>query len=465
MKLATLLLVLAWPSLASAATQTNSSVYTLNGQITNFPPYYTEITGIPFSRELTPSGFGEITTDGFGRIAGAQEVEIPAAHGPFSCQVSGIIAKYSFAGTTVRMAIKGNGYVTDTHGNNTPASLALNFHGGPMEYAKQTAQVITVPTNVALVFNDGTVDAAGLPVWATNLTDFLVSAPVAPVTNVFSPTTITNLLLDGVIVPLAEVSGQMMTNIVPGKAGISSFSFTNDWAVLHGTLSGGWHAAGKATAIKDSGATFVQTHYTNWLGGDLVVDGTGYRIVYSLLVPGNMELNILDSLLANFVQAGTRVSGVATNFVGRGALAPGAHGHTTTRVHFNGVGQSRGSMLDLIGTNGTVITSYSVNSNAPPVIVNLFSSVGVPPVISLTNTVSGILQLPDVVNYVTNGNLLIESHYGPADLTNPAYITNTAAGVITTFKLQGRIKGQGFSNAGGYNASAPYQLLPIGEEP
>ena len=69
------------------------------------------------------------------------------------------------------------------------------------------------------------------------------------------------------------------------------------------------------------------------------------------------------------------------------------------------------------------------------------------------------------MNFVANGPYVIESHYGPANLTNPAYITNTLAGAIKALSLNGKLKGQAFSGATAVNLDAQYQLLPVGIEP
>jgi hypothetical protein len=210
----------------------------------------------------------------------------------------------------------------------------------------------------------------------------------------------------------------------------------------------------------------VQPHLTNWLGAPLAVSNTYYATVYSLLVNGGLSLNVLDSFSAKVLQSGHSLFASSTNFSGKGTVSVNARRNlSTSRVAFTGLGSARGENLKLVATNGTLITSYKVDSNAPPVVVTFTNSIGVPPVFSVSNGVSGILLVDDVINYVTNGAYVIESHYGPADLTNPAYITNSVAGAIKTLTLSGKLKGHAFSGASAVNLDAPYQLLPVGAEP
>jgi hypothetical protein len=359
------------------------------------------------------------------------------------------------------------GYALDSNSNTVAGSLALTFSGTPLEFAPQAAPVLTLLTNVAQISSDGTLDATGNLLWFTNLTDFLVVPPEPPQTNILSAATFTNLLApDGTLIPLSVVTTNYATNVVAGAPGTNSYSFTNDWAVLQSTLRGVIKAGKRTVSVRDTAATLVQPHLTNWLGLPLVVSNTYYGTVYSLLVDGSLSLNVLDSFSANVVQSGRSLFASATNFSGKGTVSVNARRNlSTSRVAFTGLGSARGENLRLVATNGTLITAYKVNSNAPPMVVTFTNSIGVPPIFSVSNSVSGILLVDDVINYVTNGAYVIESHYGPAALTNPAYITNTVAGAIKTLTLSGKLKGQAFSGASGVNLDAQYQLLPVGTEP
>ena len=457
---------LAFPAGASPAAP--ELTYGLNFLATNYPPYYVQISGLPLSGRLAinPLGGSAIGTDGAGRISGVELVEIPAIGGTFTCNVSGLVSRIDVA-TTVRMLIQGEGIAVDENSNPAPAAFTLTFNAAPLEFAAQSTPVVTVATNVALISSDGSTDGSGDLIWVTNLTDYLIVPPGTPQTNVLSAITFTNLLAaDGTLIPLAVVSTNYATNVVSGTPGVSSFSFTNDWAVLQGTLKGSLRVGGKTTPFNDTKATLAQPHLTNWQGAPLVAGGTFYATVYSLFVGGNLNLAILDSFNATIIQSGRNLYALTTNLAGKGIVKVNSgKAPVTSSLTLVGAGAATGSLLKMTATNGTLITSYAVNSNAPPVVVTFTNSIGAPPIFSVSNSVSWILTLDDVVNFVTNGAWVIESHYGPADLTNPAYITNTISGAIKAVTLSGRVSGQAFSGVSGVNLDAQDQLLPVGTEP
>jgi hypothetical protein len=437
--------------------------YTLNAELTNGVPYYAEITGLPSSTRLAlvPMGPGTVSTDGSGRIAGLQEVDIPSIGGTFQCDARGTIRRYPGLSTTVSLTMTGKGLAFDAASNSVTASFKLSFSGGPLEFASQHQPIITVRTNVATISSDGSVDATGALIWFTNTAELAL-----PQTNEIDLFTYTNLVLgDGTWIPIGLATSNYNL-VIPPSGPVGSFSFTNDWAELVGTLKGSVKAGKASLSFTDNGARFVQTHVTNWLGDPVIISNQYYAAVYSLLVPGNMELNTLDAINAEVIQTPKNVYASGTNYSGNGSVSTDSHsGLVRARVNFTGQNADKGSSFQMTATNGTLITSYRVNSNAPPVVVAVQSAIGVPPVLWLTNTVSGILTNADFVNYVTNDTYVIESHYGPVDLTNPHYLTNVMQGVIKPFGLQGKIKGQSFSGGAGVNQDAPYQLLPIGVEP
>jgi len=453
---------------APASNLGQQSPYALNLLVTNNTPYYIGITGLPVSSKMAinPDGWGVITTDGAGRISGVEFVEIPSIGGTFTCDVVGLVSR-TRAATSVRMMLRGEGSALDENSNRAPASFSLTFKAAPLEFATQSTPVVTITTNVALFSSDGSVDAAGHLIWATNLTDYLTTPPTPAQTNILSAATFTNFLEpDGTLVPIAVTTTNYATNIVAETPGLSSFSFTNDWVILQGALQGGLKIGGKSIPFKDTVASFAQPHVTNWQGAPILLDGVFYETVYSLLVGGDLNLATLDSFTAVVVQSGRTLRATATNLTGKGTVAlNGKKGLATSRLTFAGIAAEKGVTLTMTATNDALITSYAVDSNAPPAVVTFTNSIGVPPIFSVSNSVSGILVVNDVVNLVTNGSYVIESHYGTADLTNPAYLTNTLSSAIKTMTITGKLYGQAFYAAGAVNLDAAYQLLPIGTQP
>jgi hypothetical protein len=467
------------PAVSAAGTGTDpTSLYQLNAQFTNAEPYYFEVTGLPTSGKfpMTMGSTGAIDTDDAGRIYGTQDLEAPSIGGTFICDVSGSVSRIDVS-TAVKMLMRAKGYALDPSSNQVPASFTLSFEGIPVLVAHQSSPVITVATNVAVISSDGSVDSDGNLIWETNFQ--FVSAAVTNVTpaqtNVLSYTTYMYALLeDGTLFPTGINSSNYATNIVPAtnivQPAVESFSFTNDWVLVSGKLSGSVNVGGHRTVISDPAAVLIQPHITNWQGTPITLvegDATNvYAAVYSLLVDGNLNLNAVDSINAEVVQSGKDLSLVGTNFSGAGTVSyshNGASGSATGTLFADA--SDRNSFLNFKAETGTLIASYTVNSNAPPVIVTITNSIGVPPVLSLTNTVSGILQIDDVVNMVTNDAVVIESHYGSVDLTNPSYITNAIPGAIKSISVSGRLSGQAVSASTAVNPDAQYQLLPVGQQP
>lgn len=459
-------------SAAAAGEPVEGLSYPLKALFTEGNAYYSEVTGLPASTQVSFNvGTASIVaTDGAGKIIGVADLLVPAVNGRFFVSVRGSISRSAVGATAVSMSLNGSGYALNSASNALPARLSLSFKATPLQFAPQTAPVITVVTNIALIFNDGSLDASGNLIWQTNLQPVVppVTNATPAYTNDFTIYTVTNLLLpDGTLFPMGAVASEFVVpatnSIIPG---VSSFFITNDWPILQGTLKGTIQAGQESVRINDHAASLAETHYTNWQGAPMTLSNVFYATVYSLLVTGGLEVTVLESLSATVVQAGQRLYLAGTNCYGQGTVSAGTkQGLSTSKGILQGIGAGRGSSLGFVATNGTLIVSYDVNSNTSPVVVTFTNRIGVPPVFSVSNSVSGILIIRDVVNYVTNGNLVIESHYGAADLTNPVYTTNTIHGALNTLTFDGKIQGQTISKTGAVNLGAQYQLLPLGVTP
>jgi hypothetical protein len=457
---------------AVASMPEGSSTYQLKALFTDYTAYYSEVSGLPISARVgLNAGPGSVVaTDGAGKITGVADLAVPSVGGRFIVDVRGAISRPAAGATAVSLTLKGNGYALNQASNTAPASLSLTFKATPLQFAPQTVPVITINTNVALLFSDGSVDTNGSLIWQTNLQPVVppVTNSTPAYTNNFTIYTITNLLFpDGTLFPIGSVSSEYVvpaTNtVIPG---ITSFSFTNDWPFLQGTLKGTIRAGGQSWRINDNAATLVETHFTNWQGAPLTIANVFYATVYSLMVTGSLDVTVLDSLNSTVIQAGKHLYLAGTNYSGQGTVSVNTKtGLSTSKGTLKGIGSSRGSSLSFAATNGTLITSYDINSNTAPVVVTFTNSIGVPPVFSVSNSVSGILIINDVVNYLTNGNIVLESHYGPADLTNPIYITNSVPGALKTLTFSGKIQGQTIPASTAVNLDAQYQLLPLGTTP
>ena len=119
-----------------------------------------------------------------------------------------------------------------------------------------------------------------------------------------------------------------------------------------------------------------------------------------------------------------------------------------------------GSKVSLAGTNGPIVASYAVSTNAPPVVVtitNLASPVG--SYLSVTNPTSGVLVVPthSQTNLVISGNTttFYIYNYPLFYVTNSFFQSAIVPNGISSVALSGKIKGQTLpSNLLGVNQGA-----------
>src|SRR4051812_28083067 len=118
--------------------------YILNAEFTNNAPNVLTVTDVPKSSGLTPTNFpdldflfGEVVTDGAGKIEGVHDLVLtnlsadvsPSTSAKLVVDITGSITTSGKANTpNVKMSMKGDGYAEDSAGGNqVGANLNLNF--------------------------------------------------------------------------------------------------------------------------------------------------------------------------------------------------------------------------------------------------------------------------------------------------------------------------------------------------
>jgi hypothetical protein len=294
--------------------------YPLNARFTDNPPKVVSVAGLPALTltDLEPMPPDSITTDGSGKISGAQHARVyfggPSNHtnnyAIFVIQAAGTIRTKGTA-PWVKMTLKGHGFDVEGQTEYPNPSLSLKFTSASAPTIVTPNQPVTVTnSNYAVTYLDGS-------------------------TVLFSdgPKTYMNQN------PYYTLGGTIKGTIKSGKKSAGN--------------------AGKPLKINEDAALLSES----WIWS--VVNGTNFVQHY---VGGSLVVNVLSNITGQVVQ-----DSPATKFSVAGGVGSTLDPYSgTVTVDYNlgtykgklkGVRFAQGSVLDLSGTLGTLITGYEPVAN------------------------------------------------------------------------------------------------------
>ncbi len=299
----------------------NAMDYTLNARFPNNPPAVVSAAGLPTPAltDLEPLLQGNIGTDGAGKIDGVQYARVYFGGGGnhtnnYATFVIDVAGSIQTKGTipVVKMSLKGNGYDREAQSDHPNASLTLKFTStnGPTTVYPYQVLVVTSATYTVTYTNGSSA------VFSDGPTNFLNN------------------------IPYSMVGGTLTGTIKPGKkSGVNG---------------------GKPVKINEVAALFT----ASWIW--TLVNGTN---VVQQDVGGSLIVNVLSSITAQVVQPtpGTKLylaGGVGSTLDPYSGTGTADNNAGTYKMKLKGVNTTRGSVLDVNGTLGTVIAGYTQTTNA-----------------------------------------------------------------------------------------------------
>lgn len=264
-----------------------------------------------------------------------------------------------------------------------------------------------------------------------------------------------------------QIIGATTTNTVAADFGtqtIATRSALNTWNEIDGQIIGSISAGTTKVSLSSkspASGTYQESH-DFWTA---ITSDPGEQSYTIMSFPENLNVFNLDNVDAKVVRAGTKFYTAGDAESGTGSFDKNG-GYKAT---LKGVASSKGSTLSLAGSTGALITGYDIDTNAPVApgmgivtIVNLAAPPNDPFVLSVTNTISGILQVPAYNLTLTNadGTGFITYSYAAFDVVQPNFLTNSVSDAIKTITLNGKVKGQTLvKNVPGFNLDAVYPEL------
>jgi hypothetical protein len=250
---------------------------------------------------------------------------------------------------------------------------------------------------------------------------------------------------------------------------------SNAWNLISGTVKGSVTAP-KQKPHKFDGetATLADTHtlYSAFTGTNFStnvvtttngivtnVTATVTQYVEEQSEGGSLGIYSLDSLSAKVVQFGKNLWMAAdgANFSGKGTLDPKK---LTYKATLKGVAQSRGSSLNLTGTNGPLYVDYHALTN----VIAVTNLVAVPLDFGFVTNTSFFTNLGFSQNSVTNGagstNVVVINSTFEA-FVPPLIITNIVPNGIKTVTASGKVMGQTVPPTTGSNPNATFPPVEV----